>query len=763
MSHEANHRGELVRPPSTAVVREVVRPTVAAFAKSSVQPLMTPIGLLKALRRRQSLAVGIAVCAAGLCGSAAWFLVPSAKFKTHARLQVMAQTPKVLFRTIETEGQGGEEYRRYQSTQRTLVKSQMVLNAALQNENVGRSRILRGEIDPITWLQQHLSVEYIAGSEIMEISLSGDDPAEIAGIVNAVKKAYMDEVVNVDLKRRFERHAMLKQYQEKYAKLLDEGRANLRRLAETVGSDDRQTLALRQQYAMEHLSQVQTERLEIQSQKRKLEAELRVLDLEGAASAPPPSSISEEEISRVIDEDPAIIRAAEELAAAEERLTVQGGRIQKLARKSADPFLRVLHQEVAARRADLAKKRKAIRPVVIRQFQGRSDHGSTGERTDVLREIAILDDLDRRLSDEIKNLSQGNHSLTVQTLDLQSIQDDTSQKEAAWIKIGTEIEALNIELQAPPRIRTIEDATVPVYRDDKSRYMTIVLAIFGPFFGSLFGVAFLELQSNRVDTADEVHAEVGVKVMGSLPLLPSRVIQGGLQPLDKDRYWFGVLHNSVDAARTMLLHAAQAESHRLVMVTSAVASEGKTSLSGYLATSLARSGLRTLLIDADLRNPSFHRVFDLPSAAGLSELLRNEADPDEVAVETALDNLSVVTAGKCNQQTIRALAQGGLEGCFARFKQRFDFIIVDSSPILLVPDGLIIAQQADAAVLSVFCNVSRKTSVKAATERLERLGVQILGAVVTSAHSGSHVGYYSADSRYSELPASAASSSGSDA
>ena len=85
---------------------------------------------------------------------------------------------------------------------------------------------------------------------------------------------------------------------------------------------------------------------------------------------------------------------------------------------------------------------------------------------------------------------------------------------------------------------------------------------------------------------------------------------------ESDRYWQNLLLESIDATRTMLVHAARTGSHRVVMITSAVGGEGKTSLASHLATSLARSGLRTLLVDADLRSPSIHRLFDLPVGGG---------------------------------------------------------------------------------------------------------------------------------------------------
>ena len=211
----------------------------------------------------------------GICGPAAWFLVPPAKFKAQARLQVVAHPLKVLFQTAETEA-GGEEYKRYQSTQMTLVKSQMVLKTALQDKEVSEYPMIREQIDPIAWLQENLIVEFIAASEVMEISLSGDDPQELAGIVNAIKKAYMDEVVNVDIKRRADRHRQLRKTKDRYTEMLKERRETLRKLAETVGSDDRQTLALRQQFAMENMAAIRRELAGDSIAETKGEARLKV-------------------------------------------------------------------------------------------------------------------------------------------------------------------------------------------------------------------------------------------------------------------------------------------------------------------------------------------------------------------------------------------------------------------------------------------------------------------------------------------------------
>jgi polysaccharide biosynthesis transport protein len=726
---------------------------------------MSPMSILRALRRRSALALGVAILVTGTAGPAAWFLVPAAKYKASARLQVIAQPPALLFRTVETEGAGGD-YRRYQSTQQTLVKSRMVLNAALREGKVATYAILREQVDPIAWLQEKLIVEFVAGSEVMEISLSGDEPQALADIVNATKKAYMEEVVNVDLKRRGDRHATLRKTKEKYTEMLKTRRDALRTLAETVGSDDKQTLALRQQYAIENMAAIRAELADVQSQKRKVEVQLkmmRVVDTPGETPAP---SITQADIERAIDQEPTVRLMINKLAQQEEQFESEMAHLRTTVRNwRYDPAGIQMREKLEVSRKSLASRRKALRPVVLRQLQENAGNDQVTRGNESEQELAVLTELESRLKDEINLVSKDDRDLTVNTLDLQSIQEEVAQMKGVAERAGAEVEALNVELEAPPRIRLVEDAAVPQMRDEKKRYMMIGMITAGSFFVSIFGIALLELQSRKVDTADEVPAELGLTVVGALPVLPSRSYRRGLiapRQTEKDRYWQHLLLESVDATRTMLVHAARTGSHRVVMIASAVGGEGKTSLSTYLATSLAQSGMRTLLIDADLRNPSIHRVYDLSPAPGLSELLRGEIDPPDAIMATPVADLHVLAAGQCDRQTIRALTQGDLGPLLGRLKDRFDFVIVDSSPILPVADASIIAQHVDAVLFSIFRDVSSKIKVHAALQRLQCLGVEVLGAVVTGVHGGAYGNdYYGSSSHYGKLPESAATSSDS--
>lgn len=742
--------------PAPPTVPQVMPVSHRATPSATLAAPTSPISLYRAFRRRSLPAIGLGFLAAAIAGPAVWFLMPKS-FSAQARLQIAAQAPKILFQTVETQEVGSDAYKRYQSTQQALVKSQLVLNAALSDPKIRNYSTIRKQVDQVAWLQEKLKVDFLTGSEVMEITLSGDNPEEVAGIVNAVKKAYMDEVVNKDAKQRTDRHSNLKKIKDRYAENLKQRRETKRKLAETVGSDDRETLALRQQYAMEHLAHLQKELLSVQSKKRLVQSQLKTkANSDNGGSQPTARDFSDEDVDALVDREPGIAKLIEQLEVEEQRHSREVARQSRVSRSRLDPALRLLTIRVDSLRAALEKRRAAQRPIAIRRLesQGAEEHLERSDELD--HELATLEDVESQLKQEMKSISGVNQSLTVNTLDLQAIQDDVSQMEGALNKVASEVEALNIELSAPPRIRVIDDATVPRGRDDKKRFMMVALVTLGSFFAGVCGISFLELLTRKVDTPGEVAGELGLTVVGALPRLPARIHKRSLNaPRDKarDQGWRDHLLESIDATRTMLLHAARTGSHTVVMIASAVSGEGKTSLASYLAASLARCGLKTLLVDADLRSPSIHRLFDLPVNQGLSELIRAERDVDEVLVAVPIDRLTVLPAGQCDRLALTYVAQGCLGSLFDRLKAKFDFIIVDTAPILPVADSLLVAQHVDAVLFSILQDVSQKSKVSAAIERVQTLGVQVLGAVVTGTAGGLYGDrYYGSESQYSRMP-----------
>jgi capsular exopolysaccharide synthesis family protein len=149
-----------------------------------------------------------------------------------------------------------------------------------------------------------------------------------------------------------------------------------------------------------------------------------------------------------------------------------------------------------------------------------------------------------------------------------------------------------------------------------------------------------------------------------------------------------------------------------------------------LAASLARAGRRTLLLDSDLRNPSLHRLFDMTRGPGLSEVLRGDTDLPGAIRETPIPNLWLISAGQSDPVALQTLALENMRQVFDQLRPQYEFILVDSCPVLPVADSLLVGQHVDAVIFSLLREISRMPRVYAAYQRLAMLGVRILGAVV---------------------------------
>jgi capsular exopolysaccharide synthesis family protein len=308
--------------------------------------------------------------------------------------------------------------------------------------------------------------------------------------------------------------------------------------------------------------------------------------------------------------------------------------------------------------------------------------------------------------------------------------------------IGNEREALKIELNAPDRVRVLEEAKVPLLLDSTRRIKLSGMAGGGVFGAVILLISFWEFRTRKIDSQDDVTRSLGIKVVGTMPMIPRRA-SATLAVTDGSRRdsWRHQLMESVDTTRIMLAHAARAESRRVVLVTSAVCGEGKTSLASHLATSLARSGQRTLLIDGDLRRPMVHHLYDQPQEQGLCELVRGEIRAADAIRPTAVNNLWMIPAGQYDEQALSSLAQPRTRALFDQLREQFEFVIVDSAPVLPLADTLLLSQHVDAALFSVLRDVSQLPKLQAAHQRMTALGVPILGAVLSGISTSMYYRY----------------------
>ena len=207
-----------------------------------------------------------------------------------------------------------------------------------------------------------------------------------------------------------------------------------------------------------------------------------------------------------------------------------------------------------------------------------------------------------------------------------------------------------------------------------------------------------------------------------------------------------VVKEAYSAIRTNLLFMQKGEKCPVFIVTSPPANNGKTINSINLAVSFAQMGKKTLLIDADMRNPTIHRMFSIPVKNGLSEILAGLTDNITVS-KTEIENLSVLTGGKIPPNPAELISSSRMDKLLEFVKDHYDCVFIDTPPVNLVTDATVFAQKTTGYILIVKANVSDTADVKIAVSSLENIGGNILGFVLNDVTTGRN-GYYSYYKRY---------------
>ena len=182
--------------------------------------------------------------------------------------------------------------------------------------------------------------------------------------------------------------------------------------------------------------------------------------------------------------------------------------------------------------------------------------------------------------------------------------------------------------------------------------------------------------------------------------------------------------------RTAVLFTARGAPPKVVVVTSAVAAEGKTVGSLNLATALAEAGSRVLLLEADLRHPRCHRTLGIDAARGLASVLAGQEELESVIHSLEAPRLSFIPAGAVPPNPAELMSSARMREIVASLRSRYDFVIIDTPPVLPVTDAVVLAREADAVVLVVRGHGTPSGLVREARDRLLMTGAPLLGVVV---------------------------------
>jgi capsular exopolysaccharide synthesis family protein len=319
---------------------------------------------------------------------------------------------------------------------------------------------------------------------------------------------------------------------------------------------------------------------------------------------------------------------------------------------------------------------------------------------------------------------------------------DSLQQRLRTASVQSGLESLDIE---------IVDRALPPANPQLRPQSTVILTAL--VFGLLAGIVIAFLMES-LDTGLRSIAEIeSITELPSLAIIPrarrSSVDQANLTTAQRN---IGVLMQpksqfaeAFRSLRTSLLLSTAGHPPRLIVITSATPSEGKTTAASNLAAILAQRDTRVLLIDGDLRRPNIHHRFGLNGKIGLTTVLTGATILEETVQHVSeIPNLDVLPSGPVPPFPTEMLSSGAMEAILKRCGELYDYIVVDSPPILSVTDGVILARLADAVVLVVRHGKSSKHVVRRARDILLRSGSGITGIVLNAVdlNSPEYYGYY---------------------
>lgn len=303
-------------------------------------------------------------------------------------------------------------------------------------------------------------------------------------------------------------------------------------------------------------------------------------------------------------------------------------------------------------------------------------------------------------------------------------------------------------------IQVVDHALLPVKADRPRVALNLLL---GAGIGLLLGVAaafLLEFLDNTVKSVDEIADRFGIAILGVLPEVEER-LAGSLDRLvaSDPREGFS---EAVRTARVSIQLSTAAEGGtRTLLVTSTAEGEGKSTIAVNLALAFAAAGERVLLVDADLRRPRLHKVFDVkpPRAGGLSELLIGGMGPEGFVRATGHENLFFVPAGPVPPNPAELLASGRMRRTLERWEAGFDRIIIDGPPSVGFADVLLLSSLVSGVILVGTLGRTHRQALRLFRRCLLDIDARLLGVVVNRLNARSRFGdYYSRYSKYYHQP-----------
>lgn len=659
----------------------------------------------------------VAICCAGLLLGLSVTLLTTPTYRAEASLQIDQQASRVLDAPDVEPVQAVQDADRFLQTQTEILRSRTLAIRVAETLGLFKDRAFLdamrvkwkgsapGQADAevalrervLATLREHLNVTLPDGSRIARVTFDSPDPALAAKIANA----FADAMIASNLSRRFDTSGYARQFlreQLQQAKeRLEESERSMVAYARSTGIIDTDAIKSANQQTNSTPSLIGASLVEAndalsQARARRIDAEQFWRNAQAAPVMNLPDVLSNPVVQTMMER-----RAELDASYAE----------QSQRRQSDHPDLIRLRGQIAALDQRLAGLAANIRDSIRNRFL-----------TAELQERQMQAEVDRlkgaTLTEQDRSIRYTILRREVRTN--RELYDDLLQR-FRQVSTAAGVSSNNIAI--------VDAASTPGRPVAPQLGVNLGLALLGSLIVALGFVYLRENLDDAVGSVEQTERKLGITGLGMVPRL-----EAGLVFREELERPHSPLSEAIHAIRSTVELSDSAGPPRTTFVTSCGKGEGKTSIAYALARDFAQTGRRVLLIDADMRRPSMHKLFGLENRNGLVDLLRREAEIADVVHPTPILNLAFIATGGSAANPAELLAMGTLPWLVGQFEEQYDLVLFDGPPVLGLADAPSIAAHVDATLFVVDSSKVNRRTIRAALRRLRLSRAALRGIIL---------------------------------
>ena len=638
-----------------------------------------------------------------------------------------------------------------------IIKSPMIIDKAIEHGKLNELPTLQQSDDIVEDILDCLDVKRTAGQDnstlnVFEIKYRNKQRADARAVVNAIIQAYNDYIVESQQKKTSELSRQISKMDDELAKKIEQKQAELLEfrkeaplLWRTAPGDKRQpgdVTNVHQERAVE-IERDRTanvlRRVEINGKRQalqnaidegqsheELESVVRLLIATSQAAGGGQAGTNAAN-GLLAGPNPAELAATQLLPLLIEE--------QKLLRDYSDD-----HPDVVNVRRSIAKLKEfyAARGVSLTELTGRDGKGDKidaviGYMQFLKQQLEELDHRDTELTKLYNSETKAVKDIARFLVDDQYLSDELDRLKAQWNAIVNNVSHLDMTRDSQDYSMKL---LAPVREEwSLKRYLKIVGAATGFLLTLFAGIIFLrEWRDTTIKSVTDVRKLIdGAQVLGSIPqfdagsaaLDPNVPLQPSLCYFHRPGSVEAEAYRNVRTALFVGLNPQQ----KVIQVSSPEPGDGKSTFISNLAIALAQSGKRVLLVDADLRRPTIHRLFHARQDIGTTDVLSGEIQLINAVQECPVQNLWLLTAGFSPSNPAETLSSPRFNALLAEARREFDFVLVDSPPLLVVSDPCIVASRTDGLLLVVRTHKNTRLALRQTNQLLRQHDIELFGVV----------------------------------